>query len=32
MLLFGPVLGDVPADRVTLRAKEMAKEILELLG
>jgi hypothetical protein len=31
MMLFGPVLGDVPADRVTARAKEMAAEIKALL-
>ena len=32
MVLFGPVLGDVPADRVRTRAKEMAAEVLALLS
>ena len=32
MVLFGPVLGDVPADRVKARAKEMAGEIADLLS
>ena len=31
MVLFGPVLGDVPAAKVKERAAEMAREILELL-
>ena len=32
MVLFGPVLGDVPADRVKKRAAEMAGEIRALLS
>ena len=32
MVLFGPVLGDVPAERVKVRAKEMAAEILAVLS
>jgi hypothetical protein len=31
MVLFGPVLGDVPADRVRKRAVEMAAEVRALL-
>jgi len=31
MVLFGPVLGDVPAERVRARATEMAGEIRQLL-